>query len=85
MSSVEGCVSFEEVLGETIRDNKIDVLYQTLDGQFVQETLIGNESAAFQHEIDHLNGITLIKKGKCSQLIKNDKYYKWLNFHKQQV
>ena len=32
MSSVEGCVSFEEVLGETIRDNKIDVLYQTLDG-----------------------------------------------------
>ena len=27
MSSLEGCISFEEILGETLRDNKVDVEY----------------------------------------------------------
>lgn len=44
---MEGCVSFEEILGETIRDNKIDVSYQDLNGRLIKETLIGHESAAY--------------------------------------
>jgi peptide deformylase len=55
----EGCLSFP---GETCiikRPDTIDVRYYNVSGVEIRETLTGLASRCFQHELDHLNGITM--------------------------
>ena len=79
----EGCLSFPELHLKIKRSETIDVLYHTTEGQKIECTLEGIESRCFQHELDHLNGITFdqnvsklaldIAKRKRNKLMKRGK------------
>jgi peptide deformylase len=58
----EGCLSFPDLRGQVRRSEEIKVTYQTLDGETVTIETDGLLSRAFQHEIDHLNGILFIDR-----------------------
>ena len=58
----EGCLSFPDTFGKVKRALKCKVKATDLDGkEFVVEGE-GLLAQAFQHEIDHLNGVLFIKK-----------------------
>lgn len=58
--SEEGCLSIPDIAGEVERAATLEVEYQTLEGDTVQETLEGYHARVFQHELDHLNGVMFI-------------------------
>ena len=59
----EGCLSVNrEVEGIVPRHARITVKYQNLDGNFKTIRVREEISIAFQHEIDHLNGILFVDK-----------------------
>jgi peptide deformylase len=53
----EGCLSMPDLRGQVRRPAAVKVTYQTLDGETVVIETDGLLARAFQHEIDHLNGI----------------------------
>ncbi len=60
----EGCLSF---LGEECkisRPRSVTVRYQTVSGDWVEETLEEMAARCFQHEPDHLDGITMHDRAK---------------------
>ena len=57
MSCTEGCLSVGDFRAKVSRPKKIQVRYLTVDGETVEETWEGFPAIAFQHELDHLNGI----------------------------
>jgi len=70
----EGCLSLPGVFVNTIRHDEIDVSFcdHTLVEQHI--TLNGIHARIIQHEVDHLNGVTLLDRmGKLgrSNAIKN--------------
>ena len=56
---VEGCLSFKNVFVKVERPKTIEVQYETTQGKTEFAKLDGMESKCFQHELDHLDGITL--------------------------
>jgi len=58
----EGCLSFPGLLLQISRPKIIMVRYQNNKGEFLLSRLEGLEARCFQHELDHLNGITFNKK-----------------------
>lgn len=58
----EGCLSFPDLRYQIRRAADIKVTYQTLDGDTVTVETDGLLARAFQHEIDHLNGILFIDR-----------------------
>jgi peptide deformylase len=62
VSDEEGCLSFPDLRGQIRRSTGIKVTYQTLDGEMVTIETDGLLARAFQHEIDHLNGILFIDR-----------------------
>ena len=58
----EGCLSFPHLRGQIRRSAQVKVTYQTLDGETVTIESDGLLARAFQHEIDHLNGILFIDR-----------------------
>jgi len=56
----EGCLSFPQVFGTVPRAEWVKVSYQIMDGSLVEEVLADSLSVAFQHELDHLNGVVFI-------------------------
>jgi peptide deformylase len=58
----EGCLSFPGLLLQVSRFKTIMVRYQNNEGEFLLSRLEGLEARCFQHELDHLNGITFNKK-----------------------
>lgn len=60
----EGCLSFQNERCEVTRPDEIDVLYYNCAGKQIQAHLAGIESRCFQHELDHLNGITMWDRHK---------------------
>ena len=62
VSDEEGCLSFPHLRGQIRRSTDIKVTYQTLDGETVTIETDGLLARAFQHEIDHLNGILFIDR-----------------------
>lgn len=58
-SNFEGCLSFPQQTVNVKRACLIQVKYQNEQGQWCEETLNNIESVCFQHELDHLNGITM--------------------------
>lgn len=55
----EGCLSFPGEMCTISRPDTIAVRYQTAQGDSVDEQLQGLASRCFQHELDHLDGITM--------------------------
>ncbi len=54
----EGCLSFPGLFMQVKRPEKVSVTYQTVTGELVSRELSGLEARIFQHETDHLDGIT---------------------------
>ena len=61
--SREGCMSFPGREFIIPRSNEIRVTYQTPLGKSESIKLVGKAAEVFQHELDHLNGITLTDIG----------------------
>jgi len=59
---VEGCLSFKGVFVKVERPKIIEVQYETTQGKTRFAKLDGMESKCFQHELDHLDGITFNKR-----------------------
>ena len=59
---VEGCLSFKNVFVKVERPKVIEVQYETTQGKTKFAKLDGMESKCFQHELDHLDGITFNKR-----------------------
>ena len=55
---VEGCLSFKGIWLKVKRPKKVEVQYETIQGTTKFAKLDGMESKCFQHELDHLDGIT---------------------------
>jgi peptide deformylase len=53
----EGCLSIPDVLAEVSRASQIEIKGYDLDGNEVRYEAEGYLARAFQHEMDHLNGI----------------------------
>lgn len=58
----EGCLSFPHLRGDIRRASEIKVTFQNLEGERVTMETDGLLARAFQHEIDHLNGILFIDR-----------------------
>ena len=78
----EGCISFVGLFMKVKRHVWIDVSYLNQEGEKIEERLSGIESQCFQHELDHLLGITFDQR--VSQFVyrraveKRDKHVKRL-------
>jgi len=59
VTMAEGCLSFIGKQCIIQRPEQIQVRYQNHDGSWVENCLSALESRVFQHELDHLNGITM--------------------------
>ena len=60
--SREGCLSLPEVIDVVKRFDKVTVRYQNLSGEQKEIKATGLMAACLQHEIDHLDGKTLVEK-----------------------
>ena len=58
----EGCLSFPEIYAPVRRPAKIVVNAYTLDGQELSYEMDGLYARAFQHELDHLDGVLFIDR-----------------------
>ena len=59
---VEGCLSFKGRWLRVERPRTVEVQYETTQGKTKFAKLDGMESKCFQHELDHLDGITFNKR-----------------------
>ena len=59
---LEGCLSFRDIFVKVERPKEIEVQYETTQGETKTATLKGMESKCFQHECDHLEGITFNRR-----------------------
>lgn len=57
--SREGCLSFPGKEYIRPRHNQITVMYQTPLGKTESRKIVGKAAIVFQHELDHLDGLTL--------------------------
>ena len=60
---VESCLSYPGMEVDVIRPYAVGVSYENEKGEIVKETLTGIEAKCFQHELDHLNGVTMLDVG----------------------
>ena len=59
---VEGCLSFKGIWLKVERPKTVEVKYETTQGKTGYAKLDGMESKCFQHECDHIDGITFNKR-----------------------
>ena len=59
---VEGCLSIAGRRVEVLRHKTVNVQYQTVNGDIVNQQLSDFVARIFQHEFDHLQGITLLER-----------------------
>jgi peptide deformylase len=73
----EGCLSIPDVLAEVNRASQIEIKGYDLDGNEVRYEAEGYLARAFQHEMDHLNGVLFWDKlGKVKRDILKRKFKK---------
>ena len=60
----EGCLSFPGIYYNVYRAKQIEVEWQTMKGAMQGATLRGLEARCFQHELDHINGITFNQRAE---------------------
>ena len=59
---IEGCLSFPDMQGEVVRSKWIKVEAMNLRGKKLKKKFTGWEARIFQHEYDHLDGVTYIDR-----------------------
>ena len=59
----EGCLSFPDAAINVNRPSAVRVAYENELGTRVTVSLFGIEAKCFQHELDHLDGITMLDRG----------------------
>ncbi len=73
----EGCLSFPSLFLKVRRPKEITVEYYKPNGKKTERKLFGMMATCFQHETDHLNGITFnTKVPKLSLKMANEKRLK---------
>ncbi len=60
----EGCLSFPGLLLQVSRPKMVLARYQNNLGEFLMSRLTGMEARCFQHELDHINGITFNQRAE---------------------
>ena len=60
----EGCLTFPGLFVKIRRPAWVRVRFQDAEGNMQTETLNGMAARAFQHELDHLNGVNYLDKAK---------------------
>lgn len=58
----EGCLSFPGESCTITRPDSVAVRYQDAHGHWIETDLTGLEARCFQHELDHLDGITMLDR-----------------------
>jgi peptide deformylase len=58
----EGCLSFPLQMFKISRPSEVTVEFRTINGSVAEETFAGIEAVVVQHEIDHLDGVTVLEK-----------------------
>lgn len=81
----EGCLSFPNYFVDIKRNNIIRVRYTTLDNDVQTHTYMGLTSRVFQHEMDHLDGITIKDRASLYHKIKAENRKQKLDRKKQNV
>lgn len=72
----EGCLSVPSMRGLVPRHEQIDVRYYDQQGHEHNKTLTGFIARIFQHELDHLNGLTFIDQLELAKdLISESEWY----------
>jgi len=60
----EGCLSFPGDQCTITRPDWVRVKYQDPSGAVIEDTLVALEARCFQHELDHLDGVTMWDRHK---------------------
>lgn len=58
----EGCMSLPDLTGDVPRAHLLEVRFHTLQGEVRTLDVEGFEARAFQHEIDHLDGLLFLDR-----------------------
>ncbi len=82
VTSEEGCLSTPGFFIDVERSSEVSIRYRVPNGDEVEEKFSQPYSIIIQHEIDHLNGITILEK--ASRLKKN-MYLKKVNKHRKKI
>ncbi|HNX25842.1 MAG TPA: peptide deformylase [Phycisphaerae bacterium] len=70
ISEEEGCLSFPGIYCKIKRPGIVTVRALSLDGEELRETHTGLAARAFQHELDHLNGVLLADRmGSLARMV----------------
>jgi peptide deformylase len=75
----EACLTFPGLYVKVKRPRDIKVRFQGPDGEVYTRTFTGMSARIFQHELDHLDGITMLKRANGihrAQALKNWKLSK---------
>lgn len=68
----EGCLSFPELVGLIPRYEKVTVKFQDLELNTYKLELEGLDARIVQHEVDHLNGVTIRDRSTVDLYHKKD-------------
>ena len=82
---IEGCLSFPGLFVKGKRPETIELYWETEEGSGCDEKFDGITSRILQHEIDHLNGITFLKRANRFHLQKAQKELKLSKRNKRKL
>ena len=82
---IEGCLSFPDLFVKVKRPEDIVLQWETEEGSECTETFSGITSRILQHEIDHLNGITFLKRANRFHLEQAQKQLKLSKRRKRNI
>ena len=71
----EGCLTFPLLYFIVTRPAKVKVRFQTAEQEVVEDWLEGMDARCFQHEFDHLQGITMWDKRYIVPQVVSEKTY----------
>ncbi|MCL5057352.1 MAG: peptide deformylase [Actinobacteria bacterium] len=70
IKDTEGCLSLPDVVGDVVRAAEVRVKGLDRSGAEIEIKAVGYAARAFQHEIDHLEGILFIDKAENIRKVK---------------
>ena len=82
---IEGCLSYPGLFVKVKRPETIQLQWETEEGSECTETFDGITSRILQHEVDHLDGITFIKRANRFHLQKAQKQLKLSKRNKRKL
>ena len=80
---IEGCLSYPYLVVKVKRPKDIEVTWDSEEGSECSQSFGGMTSRILQHEIDHLNGITFLKRADRYHLNKAQKGRKMLERYRK--